>query len=67
LDYWAPKLQANKDRDAKKADQLAAQGWDVLTVWQCEIRDEGVLRAVLLDFLNRPMKKSQRSEESVVP
>lgn len=38
LAYWAPKLAANKERDARKAAQLAALGWKVLTVWECEVK-----------------------------
>ena len=36
LDYWLPKLEANKGRDREKASQLRALGWSVLAVWQCE-------------------------------
>jgi DNA mismatch endonuclease, patch repair protein len=35
--YWTPKLAANKERDGRKAAELAALGWKVLTVWECEI------------------------------
>lgn len=51
LDYWGPKLDANRERDARKANELEAQGWRVLTVWQCETKEEALLAAKLLPEL----------------
>ena len=53
LDYWGPKLEANRERDARKANELEAQGWSVLTVWQCETKEEALLTAKLLPVLDR--------------
>lgn len=39
LDYWGPKIEANRLRDLSKAAELAAAGWRVLTIWQCQIGD----------------------------
>jgi DNA mismatch endonuclease, patch repair protein len=36
-DYWLPKLQANRDRDRRKARLLRRMGWRVLTVWECQL------------------------------
>lgn len=52
LDYWLPKLEANKRRDAKKADQLVRSGWSVLTVWQCQTRNLEELEATLMKFVD---------------
>jgi DNA mismatch endonuclease (patch repair protein) len=38
LDYWAPKIEANRARDRRKRAELRAAGWRVLTIWQCELR-----------------------------
>jgi DNA mismatch endonuclease, patch repair protein len=51
LDYWLPKLEANRARDDTKAAQLMAMGWSVLIVWQCETKDHDTLREKLLAFL----------------
>lgn len=37
VDYWIPKIAANRKRDARKVAALKAQGWRVFTVWECEI------------------------------
>ena len=39
LEYWGPKLEANKCRDEKSTKALEAQGWSVMVVWQCETKD----------------------------
>lgn len=51
LDYSGPKLAANVARDGRKAEELRALGWDVLTVWQCETKDERALLAKLVEFV----------------
>ncbi len=53
LDYWAPKLLANRLRDEKKQADLAVLGWDVLVVWQCETRDPVLLEATLRQFVDK--------------
>jgi DNA mismatch endonuclease, patch repair protein len=51
LEYWAPKLQANRERDAAQVRALEGLGWRVLTVWQCETRDPEALMGRLKRFL----------------
>lgn len=51
LDYWKPKLKANKKRDAAQVRALKSLGWSVLTVWQCQMNDAEALRATLSAFL----------------
>jgi len=51
-DYWRPKLAANKERDRLQARRLRSSGWPVLTVWQCELRNERRLEARIKGFLD---------------
>ena len=37
-EYWLPKLKRNVERDAANAAQLQAEGWRVITVWECELK-----------------------------
>lgn len=39
-EFWKDKLDGNAARDAKAIDALLKQGWRVLVVWECAIRDE---------------------------
>lgn len=53
LDYWAPKLAKNKQRDAERCAELESLGWKVLIVWECETLDEANLRRLLRKFLGK--------------
>ncbi|HEY0103836.1 MAG TPA: very short patch repair endonuclease [Brevundimonas sp.] len=37
-DYWAAKIARNRARDAANDAALRQQGWRVITVWECAIR-----------------------------
>lgn len=52
-EFWGPKLARNKARDAEKSEALGEAGWDVLTLWQCEIKERTSLQERLLAFLTR--------------
>lgn len=57
-DFWLPKLERNRDRDAENEAALVADGWRVLTLWQCEIRDADRLEARLSEALTTPAPKN---------
>jgi DNA mismatch endonuclease (patch repair protein) len=38
--FWVDKITSNADRDKVNLQKLTALGWNVLTVWECEIRHE---------------------------
>jgi DNA mismatch endonuclease, patch repair protein len=50
-EFWLPKLKGNAMRDRRKEEALRAQGWGVLVVWQCELRDIERLGVRMVSFL----------------
>lgn len=36
--YWELKFRLNRERDARKEERLRDLGWQVITLWECEIR-----------------------------
>lgn len=38
LDYWEPKLQRTLQRDRNNYAALKANGWNVIVVWECELK-----------------------------
>ena len=42
---WRDKLQADRDRDVRAADELKANGWRVLRGWECEVRCDALKAA----------------------
>lgn len=51
LDYWGPKIDANRARDARKEAELVALGWETIIVWQCETVNMQALEPRLRTFL----------------
>jgi DNA mismatch endonuclease (patch repair protein) len=52
LDFWEPKLEGNRVRDEKNRRSLKQEGWDVLTVWECQIQDAAGLERRIRRFLD---------------
>lgn len=50
-EFWATKRAATVKRDQRKTEELAALGWGVMTVWECEIRRPDQLLRELERFL----------------
>src|ERR1041385_8432636 len=38
--FWRRKFELNAERDDRKRRELEAVGWDVLEIWECELRSE---------------------------
>jgi DNA mismatch endonuclease (patch repair protein) len=50
--YWRAKIGRNRVRDGATVVALEAEGWSVLTVWECETRAPEALAAQLSAFLD---------------
>jgi DNA mismatch endonuclease (patch repair protein) len=50
-EYWRAKIARNRAGDASNMTTLAQQGWRALIVWECELKDEAVLREKLAAFV----------------
>ena len=42
VDYWKKKLYGNRERDERNLKELEAMGWNVITVWECELKKDKV-------------------------
>ncbi|MBN2572335.1 MAG: DNA mismatch endonuclease Vsr [Ignavibacteriales bacterium] len=40
IEYWKNKLINNSKRDKKHKSQLKKIGWHVITIWECEIKND---------------------------
>jgi DNA mismatch endonuclease, patch repair protein len=50
-DFWRRKFDLNVERDRRTQTALEGQGWRILTVWECELKDPGALAKRLQSFL----------------
>jgi len=57
VDFWENKFKQNVERDKKKEKSLTKAGWDVLTVWECETKDDLTLEKVLHPLFEKQGKK----------
>lgn len=39
-EFWEDKISTNKERDKRNTKKLKKEGWNVLTVWECEIKSK---------------------------
>lgn len=37
-EYWIPKIQKNAERDIENKQHLKELGWNVFTVWECQLK-----------------------------
>ncbi|KRB21885.1 endonuclease [Mesorhizobium sp. Root695] len=51
LEFWEPKLSANAKRDTLNQEALKRLGWNVLVVWECELRQSEQLENKLRQFV----------------
>ena len=51
-EFWVPKIQGNRARDARFRRALREAGWGVLTIWECEITKESRLWTRIRRFLD---------------
>jgi DNA mismatch endonuclease (patch repair protein) len=51
-EFWKNKRQSNVERDKRNLKLLRKDGWRVLIVWECQIKDKTKLTELLRNFLN---------------
>ena len=51
LDFWEPKLNANKQRDIGDQRKLKELGWRVLVIWECELANLDHVSSTVTKFL----------------
>jgi DNA mismatch endonuclease, patch repair protein len=38
-DYWIPKFKRTIERDKRNQEELRRLGWNIIVLWECEIKD----------------------------
>ena len=52
VEYWEPKLLKNRERDRRNRFQLEEDGWNVLTIWECELKNVEPIADRIRQFLH---------------
>jgi DNA mismatch endonuclease (patch repair protein) len=58
-DYWVAKVERNRARDVQTREALAALGWRVETIWECDLKDPAALEARLARLLDDTVATSK--------
>jgi len=58
--FWLKKIEGNKNRDKNNIAALKNLGWDVLVIWQCEIKNQIEIQQRLRKFISD--FKSEKAE-----
>ena len=45
-DFWTAKIARNQERDQEVWRKLEAKGWNVIIVWECELKNDSFLNTV---------------------
>ncbi len=51
--YWTKKVERNKQRDQRAKRALKVLGWSSLSIWECELKNQDRVLAMLAAFLGR--------------
>ena len=60
VDFWRPKLEANRVRDIQHRRELRRLGWQVLVVWECELVQKEQVGNKIVAFLEKELDASNR-------
>lgn len=47
IDFWKNKITGNIQRDIQNQQALSEQGWNVITVWECELKKPVFMKTVM--------------------
>lgn len=51
-EFWKAKLEGNRKRDEINKRKLARDGWSVLFIWECQLKDAALLEVRIRKFLD---------------
>lgn len=57
--FWYEKVQRNRERDDQKIKFLEQQGWNVIVIWECQIKNLSK-REDFLDGIEREIRDIER-------
>ena len=52
-EYWKSKILRNVERDKNNCRELSSKGWNVITIWECELKKkvfEATMERVILQI-----------------
>ncbi len=53
LDFWKPKLEGNQRRDKANQKALKKLGWEMIIIWECQLKDVERIAEKIIRFLEQ--------------
>lgn len=63
--FWQRKIERNKERDYENGIKLRQQGWNVITIWECELKR--AIRDITLGRLLRTLRAFEKVPAEATP
>lgn len=60
-EYWRKKINRNVDRDKKNVEDLKRQGWNVIIVWECQLKNNSIdntMTELIKEITKKPTDKT---------
>lgn len=51
IEFWESKIDSNRKRDLQTERKLQTLGWEILVIWQCELREWERTETTIIEFL----------------
>ena len=51
-DFWINKIHRTIERDKQQINKLTENGWNVIVVWECQLK-AGMIDQTMLELINR--------------
>lgn len=64
-EFWESKIRRNQARDLRVRSELTAQGWNVIQIWECQLKPK--VREATLASLQRTLSQIEIGLISVTP
>lgn len=63
-EFWQRKIDRNRERDQANKEKLRSMGWDVVTIWECQLKSSirGATLAALEVVINQSFLKRRRGK-----
>ena len=52
-DFWKSKIEKNQLRDKKAQEALKKSGWKAIVIWECQLRNQVMLKQTLTNVINK--------------
>ena len=62
VEYWILKVSRNRTRDKTIRATLRKLGWRLLTVWECQLKNQAVARRRIATFLSKDASRKSESD-----